>query len=435
MRINDQVQYTSNVVNLIVPGFGDGRVQGGESAFELSAATKAFYQHFADAYDVIAIQPNNVTIADYGAFHQNVLNDVSGLNLTAFNQTAEYGSAGMLRGVELYTGTRSARYEDANHEMAHQWGSRFDWTRIANITRAGHQPTAHSPLWTGGETLIGAVLFDDRRVRAVADGYDIERTTAPARYHAVEMYAMGKLEPSQVQDFDVFSDQGQFSADTSSSPVVGTRVKGDAQRVSIYDVIRIHGNRAGPSPSTWRRALVVVSRDQLVSQREMDYWNFFEQRLADRTESNPPTYNGFAPFHVAAQNTVGLMTAIRPLTQPELPQQLDTVRNSFGAQDWRGVAFSGPLSSMFSIGDAVTLTGHITATDAVDFNQIGVLFYKADGSDPVKFYGEVRRSGDFSVTVRFSDAQRGQYAMGVYLFWPNSGPQYARSFMSTVSVQ
>src|SRR5207245_9927025 len=117
VRINDHVQYSSNVVNLIVPGFGDGRVQGGESAFELSAATKAFYQHFADAYDVIAIQPDNVVIADYGAFHQNVLNDVGGLNLMTFDQTASYGSTGVLRGVELYAGTRSVRYEDTNHEM------------------------------------------------------------------------------------------------------------------------------------------------------------------------------------------------------------------------------------------------------------------------------------------------------------------------------
>ena len=89
---------------------------------------------------------------------------------------------------------------------------------------------------------------------------------------------MGKLDAAQVPDFAVFQDQAQFAADTSSSPAVGTRLNGDAQPVSIQDVIRIHGERRGPSPSIWRRALVVVSRDDLASQREIDQWNFFAQR-------------------------------------------------------------------------------------------------------------------------------------------------------------
>ena len=112
--------------------------------------------------------------------------------------------------------------------------------------------------------MLGAVLFGDRRVRTLADGYDIERTPASAVYHPIEMYAMGKRQPSEVPDFSVFSDQAQFSPDTAASPVAGTRLRGDAQRVSIYDVIRIHGTRAGPVPVIWRRALVVISRDCII---------------------------------------------------------------------------------------------------------------------------------------------------------------------------
>jgi hypothetical protein len=319
--------------------------------------------------------------------------------------------------------------------MAHQWGSNFDWTRIVHITRAGHQPLAHSPLWTGGESLIGAVLFDDRRVHALSDGYAIERTSAPARYHPIEMYAMGKLDASEVPDFSVFSEQGQFSADTSTSPDVGTLLTGDAQHVSISDVIRIHGTRTGPSPSTWRRALVVVSRERLVSQREMDFWNFFGVRLADRSESNFQTFNGFASFRISTHNTVRLTTAIHPLNQPDLPEVLDAASNSLGSQDWRGISFSEPVRTRFSPSQSVTLTGRIVATDPVDFNQIVVVFRKVDDSEPVRFYGDVRRSGDFAVTLRFTDSQRGLYSMGVGLFWPNSGSQFPRSTLSTVVVQ
>jgi hypothetical protein len=57
VRVGDRVQYASNVVNVVVPGFGDGRVQNGTGGFELAAVTKLFYQNFADSYDIIALQP------------------------------------------------------------------------------------------------------------------------------------------------------------------------------------------------------------------------------------------------------------------------------------------------------------------------------------------------------------------------------------------
>ena len=115
------------------------------------AAARLFFQYFPDEYDVIAFQPQSTTLGDFGAFHQNIRNDIGGLNLPLFNQTIAYGSAGTLQGIEVYTASNSARYEDTNHEMAHQWGSDFDWTRISGIARAGHQPAAHAPLWTGGK--------------------------------------------------------------------------------------------------------------------------------------------------------------------------------------------------------------------------------------------------------------------------------------------
>jgi hypothetical protein len=431
VRVNDQVQYASDVINLVVPNFGDARVGGGQTTFELSAVTSLFYQYVADGYDVIALQPASITLGDFGAFHQNARNDVSGLNLSLFDQSSLYGSRGVLRGVEVYGSSNAARYEDTNHEMAHQWGSHFDWTRIAGITRAGWNPSSHAPLWTGGETLIGSVLFDDRRVRAGMSGYEIERTPGPARYHPIELYSMGVIGPEQVQDFAVFADQAQFGT-TVTSPAAGTPVAGEARPVSISDVIREHGRRTGPSPSVWRRATVLVSRDRLVSQREMDYWNFFAQRLADRMQSNPPTYDGFAPFRVATRNLVSLSTLIQPLSGSALPEELDTSAPAFGVAEWRGVTFASPVPTHFRVGD-VTLNGRVTATESVDFDDIALVLSKADGSK-LRFDGDIRRSGDFAVTLRFRDQDRGQYSMSVNLFWPNSGPQFPRTTLSTITI-
>jgi hypothetical protein len=436
VRINDRVQYASNVVNLVIPGWGDTRIRGGTHEYSFADATKLFYQYFADAYDVIAFTDASTVTSDYGAFHRNARNMFNGLNLTIFDESRSYGSSGALQGIEHYTHAALAVvYEDTNHEMAHQWGSDFDWTRIANITRAGHQPAAHSPLWTGGETLLGAVLYANRRVRTDGDGFTIERTPAPIHYHPIELYSMGQLAASDVPDFFVFNDQAQFSADAASTPDAGTAVTGQTTRVSIADVIRIHGTRQGPAPARWRRATVVVSRDHLATQEEMDYWNFFAQRLADRQERAMPNGIGFVTFRLATKNTMRLSTLIEPLQQPALAQSLETDQPAYGPTDWRDVRFAAPVSTRFQAGDMVTLTGQVTATDAVDFNSIATVFYPRDGGDPVRFYGDLRRSRDSTINVRFTESQRGRYDLGTVLFWPNSGPQYARTYLSGVTVE
>ncbi len=137
-RVNARVQYASNVVNLVIPGFGDARAASGAKGFELADANRMFLSYFADAYDVVAIVPQATPLAPYGAFHTIVQNRVSGLNLPIVDDTPQYGSTGVLQGIELYAGVTGATYEHTNHEMAHQWGSNFDWSRIAGIARAGH---------------------------------------------------------------------------------------------------------------------------------------------------------------------------------------------------------------------------------------------------------------------------------------------------------
>jgi hypothetical protein len=361
-----------------------------------------------------------------------VQNRVTGLNLPLLDQSASYGSAGVLQGVELYTGTTAARYAETNHEMSHQWGSTFDWGRIAGIARGGHEPSAHAPLWTGGETLVGAVLSATRRVHASPTGYDIERTPSPVGFHPLDLYAMGVLRETDVPDFGVFVDQNQFAV---MNPAVGTRLNGAARHVSIADVVREHGIRQGPVPTRWRRATILVSRDRLASPQEMDYWNFFAQRLADRNRRGTPTEDGYVPFRVATHGAVTLSTAIVPRRGDTLPQVLDTDTPAFGASDWRGVSFAPQVPSRFDANSEVLLTGQVTATDGVDFDRISVIFWNDGTPEPVTFSGDIARNGDFTVPVRFTQAQRGRYIMGVYLFWRDSGPQLPRASLTSIAVE
>ena len=54
VRIDDQVQYASHVVNVRDADFGDSRILGGDTALNLPEITKLFYEHFADEYEIIA---------------------------------------------------------------------------------------------------------------------------------------------------------------------------------------------------------------------------------------------------------------------------------------------------------------------------------------------------------------------------------------------
>jgi len=433
VKINDQVQYASSVVNLVVPNFGDARVGGGSHAFEFEAATRLFYEHFADSYEVLAIQPASTTFGGFGAFHQNVANAVRGLNLSLFNRADAYGSGGTLQGVDLYALSNAARYQDTNHEMSHQWGSNFDWTRIAGVTRGGHEPNAHSPLWTGGETLIGAVLYPDRRVHDTPAGLAIERTPAPSRYHPIELYAMGAIGAEQVPPFDVMENQSQFG-DSTASPDVATHVEGGVRHVTIDDVVREHGARVGPTFKTWRRGLIYVSRDRLATASEMDFWNFYAQRLADRDGTNAPTYDGYGSFRRATQERMSLTTAIRPRTSETVAETLDTSSPVFGPADLRDLFFTAPVPTRLHVGESIVLRGRVTAQDAVDFDDIAFILYRADGGK-LRFDGDVNRTRDFAVALRFRESDRGQYSMGAFLFWPNSGSQFPRATLSTFTVE
>lgn len=431
VRINDRVQYASNVVNLVVRGFGDARVNGGVRAFELSDVANLFYESFDDQYDVLALVPQATPAGDYGAFHKNVQNRVTGLNLPLIDQASSYGSAGALQGIEVYSGVTAARFAETNHEMAHQWGSSFDWSRIAGITRAGHEPSAHAPLWTGGETLLSGVLSGTRRVHGSAGGYDIERTPAVG-FHPLDLYAMGVLPERDVPDFGVFVDQSQLDA---MVPDIGKRLIGQARRITIGDVVREHGVREGPVPRRWRRATILISRDRLASQQEMDYWNFFAARLADRNRRGTADADGYVPFRVATHDAVTLSTAIVPRRGAALPPVLDTDTPAFAGSDWRGVSFTSPVPSRFTANEDVVLTGRVVARDTVDFDRIVVSFWGDGIAEAITFAGDITRGGDFTVPVHFTDGQRGRYVMSVYLFWPDSGPQRPRASVTSIGVE
>lgn len=73
-------------------------------------------------------------ISEYAAFHTNVRNGISGLgDLAVFDNSSAYGSAGVLRSVELYRDGAFTRLDRSHHEIGHQWIDYWGWSHAASV--------------------------------------------------------------------------------------------------------------------------------------------------------------------------------------------------------------------------------------------------------------------------------------------------------------
>ena len=400
-QIAPDVQNASHVVNLVVNGFGDTRATGGSYDLDLAAVSNQFYQNFTDSYDSIAFIAQRSHLAEYGAFHRNIKNQVEGIGKPLLDQSHLYGSAGRLQSVEFYSQGQFATNEQSSHEIAHQWGDAFDWAVLAGITQAGWHPSSHTPLLYRGETLLGSVLAGSRRVgrasRASTShaGYVVEQTSLPMRFHPLQLYRMGQLQVDEVPDVWVFEDQVQLFEEGGRTPRAGTPVTGRTNRVTIEGIVAHHGSRRGPSPREWRRATIVVSRDSLLSQSEMDYWNFFAQRLEDPSTSGVVSYAGYPSFDALTGRRVDLQTDITPTQMDRLVRPLAVDTPAFGRRDWPGIEFDTTVPSHYPAGSRVRLSDRIDSTVPNSVDTILVRFWKSGGGDrdALRFWSTVTPDG------------------------------------------
>ena len=424
IKLADDVQFAGSVVNLKIPGFGDSRVADGSHGFDLEGAAKKFYEHFPDAFDSLAFIPQSQALASYSAFHRVVKNEVTGIGLLLRNDSADYGSAGRLQGVEAYAQTAFSTHSTSIHEMIHQWANFLEMPKLADVEAKGHRPDGHTAL-TPGTTLAGAVVDDDRTVSRVAEtltgsDFEITQTQYPLLFHPQEMYALGGISMEELGTQLIFDNQGQFDPEAATSPDVGTKLIDGIVEVTTGAILGQHGAWGGPILNEWHRATIVVSRDELLSDVEMNYWSFFSQRGSDPNRTGVPSFDGYVSWDGATDNKIDLKSEVVPksLVGLALGDPLVEVTNpEFGSRDIRGLTFGSNLPSKYSVNQTRTLTGTITEEG---FVALLLVFTKSDSTpgDNVEFFVTPTNSGTFSIDVSFSDTQAGLYRMTVLVAKP-----------------
>ena len=202
-QVSSTVQYASHAVNLWVPEFGRSRIQGGDTDLDLAAVTNLFYEVFVDEYETLAVVSQTALLTSAGGLRRNIRNEIAGIGLGLFDVTADYGSAGVLQGVEVYPPGAWATAKATLHQQAHQWG---DYTRVWDqhgIVRQGHAPEFHAPLLSPGAVVAGAVLESTRRV---GDTSAIERTIPIVTFHPLTLYRMGLVDLADMRPLRVLVD-------------------------------------------------------------------------------------------------------------------------------------------------------------------------------------------------------------------------------------
>lgn len=405
-RINSHAQYSSHVVNLRVDNFTERPLEGpyGTEEGRHHQAAELFSEHFRDVHDELAFSRQRPQLEPFlTAQHAPIHNPVEGIGLPVFDDRKHFGLNERIKAFTVfYRPGAMATNRVSTHETMHQWVDAFRLADLAGYTPRGHGPSLHTALLFPHESFVGAVLRHPTQhvIRTGDDEYEIA-TTATPRQHPLHLYAMGLLPASAVPDMVVFEDQ--------SIPASGTRLSGGTRTITMSDIIAEYGPRTGPVEREWRRGTVIVSEDGLLTQEEMNYWNFFAKRAGE--DFHTTDFRGVPSFYESTDSLMRLRTEIEPKHHPTLGWSEPTALRDYGRTAWRGVVFDTPVPSSFMPGQSHTFRGRVT--DAA-YDRIEVCVGRWGGSNSSCDSALTTEGGRFSIARVFPEA--GPRAVEIYLY-------------------
>ncbi|NOX63445.1 MAG: hypothetical protein GXP42_16085 [Chloroflexi bacterium] len=306
------VQASPHLVNIRLPAYFPD-LNGAEASGRPSPSTKLanrFYEFFGDDYDFLLIlqEPSKPANRHY----IGVRNDIAGIGTTLYDSSADYGSQGRLQGLIYFP--LSTYYDLAESTFSHELGHRW-MVFLKNIPEL----LGIGPHWPVSSLASGIMGFNTKNsaqglnfpyeVVAIGDGnYRLE----PAEIHRftdVELYLMGLIPASEVGEHVVFVDQEQTLC-------AGCILQGPVSIFEVDDIIEAYGPREPAYPyaqTEFNVAAIFVTRDRLLSPREMAFFDYFTAR-GEATEPMA-THIGAAwgveyPFYLATGGRAAVQTSL-----------------------------------------------------------------------------------------------------------------------------
>jgi hypothetical protein len=233
------------------------------------------YQLYGDDYDflnLVWVDERNLNRS-----HSVVQNQVQGIGRPLSDCSATWGSAGRLMGVTNFP--ISSYFDGMDHAYSHEQG--HQWINYVLAAGQPHWPMSELAQGVMGFSLPGGVggefnfLFQDN-----GDGTWTLDHQSNLCYELgfvdLDLYLMGVLAPDQVQPALVFDDQTQ-------SAYEGAIWHGPVSYVDADTVIAQHGARvpqAADAPYSFSAATVVISRDRLLTDQELAFFDYMAARAS-----------------------------------------------------------------------------------------------------------------------------------------------------------
>jgi hypothetical protein len=312
VSLEPAVRGSPHVVNIHRPDFMPTATVGPEFDALIRAVLQQFYRLFDDQYDFINLVlalpsfPNN-------RYHFAVKNDVQGIGVSQFDNTARYGSAGRLQGVNVFP---LAAFFDlaesgALHEIGHQWINFLTLPLLA--TGRPHWPLSSLARGIMGLSIAGSNvggLFPYDLIPLPDGTYRLQTSQPIGEFTDLDLYLMGLLPADQVGAHVVFRNQNQ--------PICNGCILREPVTVTVPDVIAADGPRlpdAATSPKEFHLATIIVTRERPLNDDEMALLDYFAAR-GEATEPLPFS-SGFVqgttkPFFLATRGLGSLRTSLSP---------------------------------------------------------------------------------------------------------------------------
>ncbi|MDA8100354.1 MAG: Ig-like domain-containing protein, partial [Nitrospiraceae bacterium] len=238
------------------------------------AVAKEFLRTHKDEYDYLVIFTNfNYLLPTHGVkgFYHSIRNDVQGIGLPLFDNSADYGSNGRLAGItdmgniiDKTTDPLDPDFENTlstiHHELLHRWAAQIKFKdSTGNLSTAlldensGHWSFL---LDTGGSVLYGNKWHDN------GDGtftslYSFDEMKY---YSPLDLYLMGMIGPGQVPAMRLIDNPAVSAA---RLPEANVAISGTARTITIEDIVAANGLRipdATHSPKNFKTAFLLLVR-------------------------------------------------------------------------------------------------------------------------------------------------------------------------------
>jgi uncharacterized protein (TIGR03437 family) len=231
----------------------------------ITSAVMSLSRALTDAYDFRAFIATTVSACSLGRIagqHIVVQSDITGNGERITHNSAIYQTGPKLLGLTFHANFVMGATGVAYHETMHQWGAYLDIQQLGLDDTGAH--------WLSNSSVAGSLGGC-----AWTDNGNGTFSTAGRQLvdGDLELYVAGLLPPSQVNPVYVAS---------GTVPIcdVGRAVPGPYRKVTVDDVVRVHGPRVPAwdgKTKNYRYALVVTSQNRLLTPLEMTYYGRIAQ--------------------------------------------------------------------------------------------------------------------------------------------------------------